>query len=65
MVATYSETRLLAPKITITAGMDINYLNAVDSVFTAQPRVNLEYQATPRTMVSAQFGSARPMGPTP
>ena len=62
MVATYSETRLLAPKVTVTAGMDINYLSAIDSVFTAQPHVNLEYQATPQTVVSAQFGSARADG---
>jgi hypothetical protein len=60
MVATYSETRLLAPKVTVTAGMDINYLSAIDSVLTAQPHVNLEYQATPQTVVSAQFGSAHP-----
>jgi len=62
MVATYSETRLLARKVTVTAGMDINYLNAIDSVFTAQPHVSLEYQATPQTVVSVQYGSARADG---
>jgi len=62
LVATYSETRLLAPKVTVTAGMDLSYLSAIDSVFTAQPHVNLEYQATPQTVVSAQFGSAREDG---
>lgn len=62
MVATYSETRLLAPKITVTAGMDLNYLNSIDSVFTAQPHVNMEYQATPQTMLSAQFGAAQAEG---
>ena len=61
-MATYSETRLIAPKVTVTAGMDVNYLTAIDSVFTAQPHVNLEYQATPQTVVSAQFGSARGEG---
>ena len=60
MVATYSETRLLAPKVTVTAGMDINYLSAIDSVLTAQPHVNLEYQATSQTVLSLQIGSARP-----
>jgi hypothetical protein len=62
LVATYSETRLIAPKVTVTAGMDINYLSAIDSVFTAQPHVNLEYQATPQTVISAEFGSARGEG---
>lgn len=62
MVATYSETRLIAPNVTVTAGMDISYLSAIDSAFTAQPRVNVEYQATPQTVVSAQYGTARPDG---
>jgi hypothetical protein len=59
LTATYSETRLIAPKVTVTAGMDVNYLSAVDTVFDAQPHVSLEYQATPETVVSAEFGSAR------
>ena len=62
MVATYSETRLIAPNVTVTAGMDISYLSAIDSAFTAQPRVNVEYQATPQTVVSTQYGTARPDG---
>jgi hypothetical protein len=62
MVATYSETRLLAPKVTVTAGMDINYLSAIDNVLTAQPHLDVDYQATPQTVVSAQYGSARGEG---
>ena len=58
MAATYSETCLLAPKVTVTMGMDVNYLSAIDSVFAAQPHMKLEYQATSQTVVSAQFGSA-------
>ena len=57
LTATYSETRLVAPRVTVTAGMDINYLSSIDSVFAAQPRVSLEYQATTQTVVSAQLGS--------
>jgi hypothetical protein len=62
MVGTFSETRLLSPRVTVTAGMDINYLNAIESVLTVQPHVNLEYQATPQTVVSARYGSARADG---
>jgi hypothetical protein len=62
LVATYSETRLIAPKVTVTAGMDINYLSAIDNVLIAQPRVDLEYQATGQTVLSAQYGSARGEG---
>ncbi len=56
--ASYSDTRLIAPRITVTAGMDVNFLSGVESVFMAQPRVNLEYQATTQTMVSVQYGYA-------
>jgi hypothetical protein len=62
LTGTYSETRLLSPKVTVTTGLDISYLSAIDNVFTAQPRVDLEYQATPQTVVSAQYGSARENG---
>ncbi len=62
LTATYSETRLLAPKVTVTTGMDISYLSAIDHVFTAQPRIEIEYQATPQTVLSAQYGSPRETG---
>lgn len=62
MTVTYSETRLLAPQITVTAGMDVNFLNAVDNVLVAQPHVSIEYQATPQTVLALQYGSVRPDG---
>jgi hypothetical protein len=65
MVLTYSETRLLAPRITVTAGMDINYLNSIDSVMAPQPHVNLEYQTTPQTVLSLQYGFPRTDGSNP
>jgi hypothetical protein len=55
---TYSDTRLIAPHVTVTTGIDISYLSAIDGVFAAQPRVNLEYQATTQTVLSIQYGSA-------
>ena len=64
LVATYSETRLLSPRVSVTTGMDISYLSAIDSVFAAQPRMEIEYQATPETVLSAQYGSARENGDT-
>ncbi len=62
LMATYSETRLISPNVTVTTGLDISYLSAIDNVFTAQPRVEMEYQATPQTVVSAQYGSPRENG---
>ncbi len=60
--ATYSDTRLIAPHVTVTTGIDISYLSAIDGVFAAQPRVHLEYQATPQTVLSIQYGSAPETG---
>jgi hypothetical protein len=62
MAVTYSETRLIAPRVTVTVGMDINYLNSIENVMMVQPRVHMEYQATPQTVVSARYGSARADG---
>lgn len=64
LVATYSETRLLSPSVSVTTGMDISYLSAIDSVFAAQPRVEIEYQASSKTVLSAQYGSSRENGDT-
>jgi len=59
VVLSYADTRLIAPKVLVTAGMDINYLNSLAEVMTAQPHVKLEYQATGATVLAAQYGSAR------
>jgi hypothetical protein len=62
LALTYSETRLLSPKVMVTAGMDVDYLNGLGEVMTAQPHMKLEYQATPSTVVAAQYGSGRGEG---
>jgi hypothetical protein len=62
LVLSYSDTRLLAPKVMVTAGMDLNYLNSLGDVMTVQPHMKLEYQATPTTVVAAQYGPARADG---
>jgi hypothetical protein len=46
----------------VTTGIDISYLSAIDSVFVAQPRVEMEYQATPQTVLSIQYGAAPEAG---
>lgn len=62
MVLSYSETRLLAPRVTVTAGMDVDYLGSMGEMVSAQPHMKLEYQAEPSTVISAQFGPARAEG---
>jgi hypothetical protein len=62
MVATYTETRLIYPHVTVTTGIDISYLGSFDSAFIAQPRMNVEYQPTSQTVISMQYGSAAEAG---
>jgi hypothetical protein len=62
LVLRYADTRLIAPKVLVTAGMDVNYLNSLDEVMSAQPHVKLEYQATGATVLAVQYGSARADG---
>ena len=62
MVLRYSETRLIAPHATVTAGMDVDYLNSLSQVLSAQPHVKLEYQATGATVLALQYGSGRAEG---
>jgi len=62
LVLSYADTRLIAPKVLVTAGMEINYLNSLGEVMTVEPHMKLEYQATGATVLAAQYGSARADG---
>jgi hypothetical protein len=62
VVVTYAQTRRIAQRVTMTAGMEIDYLNAARGVMTAQPRLKLEYQVNPATLLAFHFGSARADG---
>jgi len=56
LVASYSQTRYLYPHLTVTAGADINYLDARRNVVVAQPRLKLAYRLSPSTDVALQVG---------
>jgi hypothetical protein len=59
LVLSYTQTRLLAPGVTVTAGMDVSYLNAAQNVMTTQPHLRVEYQVNRSTMVAVQYGTGR------
>ena len=59
LVASYMRTRHLYPHMTLTAGMDVNYLNAFCDVVSARPRMRLAYRVSDATVVALQYG-ARP-----
>jgi len=61
---TYSQTRRLSPSLSLTAGFEIDYLNAVREAIAARPSVNLEYQANAMTLIGFRLGAVRPDGGT-
>ena len=58
LVTSYTQTRTLDPHLTLTAGMDINYLNALGGAMTAQPRMMLAYHLSRSTDLALQVGAA-------
>jgi hypothetical protein len=56
LVASYTQTRHIYPHLTLTAGMDIDYLNALGDVMAAQPRIKLAYHLSRSTDVALQVG---------
>ena len=59
LVASYSQTRHLLGRATVTAGFEVNYLYAGQSTMTSRPFVKLEYQVTPSSQVAVRYGAAR------
>jgi hypothetical protein len=56
LVASYTQTRHLDPRLTLAVGGDIDYLNAIRDVLIAQPRMKLTYQLSRSTNVALQVG---------
>jgi len=56
LVASYTQTRHIYPHLTLTAGVDIDYLNALGDVMTARPRMKLAYHLSRSTDVALQVG---------
>jgi hypothetical protein len=57
-VASYTQTRYIYPHLTLSAGVDIDCLNAIRALLIAQPRMKLAYQISPSTEVALQEGRA-------
>ena len=56
LVASYTQTRHIYPHLTLTAGVDIDYLNALRDVMTTRPRMKLAYHLSRDTDVALQVG---------
>jgi hypothetical protein len=61
-VVNYSQTRVLSTSLRLTAGMQVQYLNAQRDAMTAQPRLKLEYRGGPATTFAIQYGTNQAEG---
>ena len=56
-VASYSRANRLSRSLTVTAGMEVDYLNAQRDAMLARPRVDLEYQVSPSSLIAFLYGT--------
>jgi hypothetical protein len=59
VVVNYSHTRRLSDSLNLTAGFEIDYLNALRDVAAASPRLKLEYRLAPSTFLGLRYGTIR------
>lgn len=57
MVARYSQTRALSQSLTFTAGVELDYLNALGDALSAHPSAKLEYEVNPASELVFRYGS--------
>ena len=58
----YVRLHRLSSRLTLTTGMEVNYLNAAQGAITVQPRLKLQYQVSSVTEVDFRYGNGRPEG---
>lgn len=56
----YSHARRLSKSLMMTAGFEVDYLNAVRDAVMAHPSMNIEYQANRSTVVAFRYGALSP-----
>jgi hypothetical protein len=57
LAVSYAQTRRLLDPMIMTAGMEIDYLNAARDAFSMRPHVKLEYQLSPSSVLTARYGA--------
>ena len=61
-VATYNNSRRLSDSLTLTTGMEVDYLNAGVSASSARPHAALTYRLTGSDLVEVKYGVFNPAG---
>lgn len=62
MVVSYVRTHRLFDRLTLTTGMEVDYLNAAQDAVSSRPIAKLEYQVSPTNSLSLRYGVARVEG---
>ncbi|MCL5006246.1 MAG: carboxypeptidase-like regulatory domain-containing protein [Acidobacteria bacterium] len=57
MVLRYTQTRQLSNALTLTAGVEVQYLSSAQDARTAHPRVSLAYQLDHDTILTLSYGT--------
>jgi hypothetical protein len=57
LAASYSHTRRFSDSVTVTSGIEVDYLNAGSDAMTVHPRVKLEYQQNPSNTFAIRYGT--------
>ncbi|HEV2177254.1 MAG TPA: carboxypeptidase-like regulatory domain-containing protein [Terriglobia bacterium] len=58
VVASYTQARRLTPSLTLTSGLEMDYLDALSGALAASPRASLEYRAGPSTLLTLKYGAS-------
>lgn len=59
VVVSYTHTRRLTDSLTMTTGLQVDYLNATRDVLAARPRIKLEYRVNPSTVLAFRYRTVR------
>ncbi len=58
ITASYRRTQHLSGSLTLTSGLELDYLKAARATAAARPEARLDYQASPSNVVSVKYGFA-------
>lgn len=56
LAASYSHTRKISDTVTVTTGVELDYLNAASDAMTASPHAKVEYQESPANTIAFRYG---------
>ncbi len=64
IMVSYLRTNRLSRSLTLTAGMEVDYLNAQSDAVITRPRAELEYEVSPSNLLALRYGASASPGDT-